>query len=471
MKKFLSFLLVMICVMGFMSPVFGMKKTHAETSSNFIEDVIKNKQDILSVQTNNLPLASATKNNSPFNTNTKQMLEGYTITPRVDNYGQQKITFSVIPFSAEAASSVFVWVYFEEVLSYDLTFAFTSASNLSISWIFDGATLADMVDDGGKKVVPYGWKLFELKFANAVCDKEGEDFYDETFSTMTFSYKSPVSLSASVSAKGLSFYHVFKGDAYSETSQIVYYQKYSNFEVREDFASKLDGFYVGDDLKFNGIYDIFEYVVVGKYDLRNYSNLENYTWSIVLQNGESDSIAIKFGETYTFQDVGWYSINVKLAKVKGDNSEIVLNTSYSLYCDEFAMGSFANKSYFIYKDKETVISFKIADDFVFDDDISVSVAKEKIAEVVSCSEEDGMYHIKLNGLKTGNTKITVSGTGHRAGTTEIQEYSCQTTIYVSETGESSLSLTLTIIVFIAFCVGLVTFIVISFVKSRKFGVK
>ncbi len=478
MKKFLCFLLTIICSFGLVSPAFSAQKTYATNTedSTFVEDLIINKTDIVSEQTSSVPSATASQNKAPFNTHTEKMMSGYSIKPHVQNDGEQNFNMEISPFVPAEGKSVFLWIYFPEVLAYDLTISFSTTENFSISWTFDSALILNILDDNGKYLIAYGWKLFELDFQEADLSDEAIDMYQHTFTTMNFSYLLPdPSLSETIFCEGLSFYHVFMGDSFSSSSSIAYYQKYANFKVKEDFAQKISSFYIGDSFKFY-VYDVFEYVVVGNNDLLNFSNL-SFTWFIVLQYpDEGIKKEIKFGETYTFEEPGYYSMNFKLVEGKDATSssdgKVVLNTSYSFDCENFTMGAFPNKSYFVYTMQDSVITYKASEDFCITGDFSVFIDNSNVATVVSYEKQSNTYYIKIQGLKQGNTKLTVSATGYRVGHENKSEtFVSKTTIYVNKTPEEPASTTLLMAVFIGFCAVMVVFVVISFVKARKIGVK
>jgi hypothetical protein len=286
---------------------------------------------------------------------------------------------------------------------------------------------------------------------------------------MNISYKQQLFVDKEVSTEGISFYHVFMADCYGDYSGICHYQNFTNFKVKDEFAQKLENIYLGDDFKINGIYDVFEYVIVGKYDLKNYSNLKDYNWSIVMKDADSDKIAVKFGEVYTFQKSGWYSVNIKLNRILNGEEDNVLNVPYSLYCDEFSMGSFPNKSYFFDEKTTNVIVFHLVDNFVPEGDFVVTVSDKKVAEVTNYEIKNGSCYVNVYAKTSGIIKLNISAYGAREGFSS-EEYSCQTTIYVNNVS-GEFSITLMWVVFGCFCAFLMLFMIISLVKARRFGVK
>lgn len=470
MKKFVCFIFALIISITSVMCCFSTQKTESTFAVDFIEDTILNKSDILSENTSSVASCSSVRNNAPLNKATGKMLTGYTHTPSKNNAGEQKAKFTIQTFKVTEGQSVYMWLYFAETLPYDLTITFSN-NDFSIYWYFNNGQVLNFMDNNGVKAVPYGWRLFEFVLAEAQTSDESVEVLGTEFTTMTFSYETSVEITTSVTCEGMSLYHVFLGDSYGNTTGVVYYQNFANFEISADFNSKLQGIYINDEIKINGVYDIFEYVVIGKYDLKNYSKLDDYTWSIVIRDADAKKITFDFGDTYTFEKKGWYSLNIKLTKIDGLTDEVVLNASYSLYCEEFGIGSFTKKNYYLETGTKNVLTFKASPNFVFDEEISISVSDKNIAEVVNYTNEGGTYYVTISARETGNVKLTIKASGHRNGYSETETYTCETTVYVNNADSYSGSIVLLWVIFGAFCVVLVSFIVISFVKARKFGVK
>ena len=470
MKKFFSFC-VALCL-GFMAvmQIFVMHKSDVAKaeSIDFIENKINNKIELLSTDRNNIAQASASLNNSPLNTDTNEMMSGYTIHPNTNTYGEQRVTFSINPFMTQQNQSVYIWIYVADLIIYDLNIHLYNSSNEYIYWKFNSGEFSNLADNNGKKYVPYGWKLFELQLKDAETSDSLYLVYGETFSKMVFSYESPSSTKETISQEGLSFYHVFAGQSYQNTG-VIHYQAFSNFQVKDEFASTLEGFYVNDDLKINGVYDVYDYVIVGKYDLKNYQNMENYKWSIVLMDSDNKKIEIDFGEVYTFEKLGWYSVNIKLTKV--DTDEVVVNTSYSLHCDEFGMGSFEKKNHFFEIEKKEVIMFNINENFVQTSKLLIYTDDKNIVRVVDYRIVKNVCYIEVCGEQEGFTQLTITADGHREGFEGDETFTCKTTVYINKSAENSVPSWVAWVILGGFSAFMLTFVIISFVKARKFGVK
>ncbi len=469
MKRFicgvLAGLLGAVCIaLGI--PMQKNTNTTNAASSTFVENQITNKQDLLAINASSIAGTTSSQNFAPIDKDTKEIMPGNTFTPTPNTYGGQRVSFSVPEFVISNKKSVFMWIYFPETIVFNLTIGFYTKGADFIYWDYNSGQLTNLVNDNGT-VSSYGWRLFEFQFEN-IESKDGDiNVNGMTCTSMLFSYETEQDLPAS-EMEGLSFYHIYLGDNYSKTG-IIYHQPFSNFEVKESFAESLEGYYINDDFKLNGIYDVFDYVVVGKYDLKNYSRLEDFTWTIVIKNPSGVDTTIKFGETYTFLEKGWYSINVKLTKNKGN--EVVLNTSYTLYCEKFGMGSFSNAKYIFEEKSENVITFTLSEQFVLDGELFVYTSDKKLVEVTNYVIREGVCYVKLKAHKDGLSSVTIEASGRRDGHTELENFQYTATIYIDAEDMSTMSTTIIWVVFGVFCAGFVTFLVISFVKARRFGVK
>ncbi len=478
MKRILSLILGIMCgiTFGFACICVPKTKTEASISSGiFDESLLVDKQDIIGVNAS-FSSMTAKLNATPFDKETKAMMPGFAYAPNTSTDGQinTKIDFSstTSEFVAQVGQSVYVWLYFPANLYYELKLGFYNSSGNGVYWYFDTAELSNLLSDNGTKTYGYGWRLFELNFKDAAL-KNVDSAYTSSYSVFEIVYKkSDLIDSASEVTESLSFYHVYKASSFGNTG-VCKYQNYAVFELKQDFLNSLENIFVGDALKYNGIYDVFEYVIVGNKDLKNYSDIANFSWLFVISDANSEKITIKYGEEYTFKNSGWYSINVKLYKTVGQgeqqSAKVLLNTSTSFFIDEFGMGSFSGNNYFFEKGSKHLIKFTFTEGFVIDDEIVVTAGNKRIANATYYIEGNNCY-VVLDLLKVGTTKITISAKGHREGYTKVETYSKTLDIHVKK-GEDKASKVLLWVSFGIFCATGATYLVISFVKARRFGVK
>lgn len=478
-KRILSLILGIMCGItlvfaGFY--VLKIKNQASATDVKFSEESLQDKQDIMGTTgafSSLVPLSHA----SPFDKTNKAMMPGNAYAPSWSSSGQinTKVNFSSAgtSFVASAGESVYVWIYFPQFLLYELKLGFYDNQQKGVYWHFEDAELLDELNDGGNKLFAYGWRLFELNFEDAELVGVDSPYDTTTYSVFEVIYQIPDNTQTTETvSESLSFYHMYKANSFGPTG-VKIYQDYTLFELKQSFNTKLKNLYIGDSLKFNGIYDIFEYVVIGNRDVKNYSDLSAYRWSIILNDTNSATLDVEYGEEYTFQNRGWYSINVKLYKTiiqSGITStSIVLNTSASFYIEEFNIGAFDGNDYFFEIGKKYSVKFILADDFVLDSDIVISISNKRLASATYYMEGNICY-VEVDTLDLGNGIITLTASGHRAGYSDVETYSSTLNFYTTY-GNQNTSETFLWICFGGFCVILVTYGIISVVKARKFGVK
>lgn len=472
MKRIFSVFFVLFFGMSLLMTTFPVQ---TKSASAVVEEVvvsekqIKNTVDLLTTEKHNYPanLATETLNASPVDMDTKTMMSGYVITPKTDDYGQTTKTFTFKSAEILEGQSVFLWIYIPELWFYDLKISISIGYG-SASWSFSSGTLKNIASENDARLNYYGWKLFELLPSD--CDEDSVDLTNKTLSSMTISYKSQSADLYVENAEPISFYHVFVGDSVLTDTGILYHQDYAIYKMKESFHNGFTDICLGDSFSVVGIYDIFEYVFVGKSDLRNYSNIGKFTWKVIIRDTNSALIDFKVGEKYFFKDEGWYSINIKLFESKSTEIITVVNTSQSFYVDNFCAGVFSVSNLKYKAGNEYLITFTFADSFVSTTDVIVESTNNKVASVTYYTE-DGVCYITLKAKKRGRSSILLKVSGYRDGEIiESEEYAYLTEIKVLE-GKNSWRYIIIWIVFGIFCTGMLIFLVISFVKARKFDVK
>lgn len=476
-KRILSLILGIMCGITLVFTGFSAPKTKNSVFAAegvFSEETLQNKQDIIGI-TGTYANTTALSNAAPFDKKNKVMMSGCSYALAASESGQINTKINVGTegsFEANSNESVFLWIYFPQFLFYELKIGFYNTQQKGIYWHFEDAILLDELNDYGAKGYAYGWRLFELKFADAKLSGL-DSAYGTTYSIFEIVYQVPDGTQTTETvAESLSIYHVYKATSFNRTG-VCQYQNYTMFELKNSFNDKLRNLYTNDSIKFNGIYDIFEYVIIGNKDVKSYSDLSTYTWSIILNDSTTSVIDIVYGEEYTFKREGWYSINIKLFKKTTQSgittNDTVLNTSSSFYITQFNMGSFSGNNYFFKVGTKHSVKFTMVDSFVLDGDIVVTVNNKNVASVTHYIEGNLCY-VVVELLDVGNAKITLSARGHRDGYSEIKTYTSTLDIHVTY-GENRGSNVFLWMCFGGFCVTLVTYAVISFVKARKFGVK
>lgn len=474
MKRILSFGLVAFLSIAYLMLCFPVQKFSRNAIAASVDVVtsekdIKNKAELLSTERHGYVEGQATESQhaSPVDSETKEMMPGYVITPKYDKYGQTTVSFPLSPKEWKEGQSIFMWIYIPELWFYDLKITFGTASSKA-SWTFAGGVLNNMASENGSRSNYYGWKLFEFLIKDA--DENSADLEGLNISTMTISYKSESSDLTVEEAEPVSFYHIFLGDSILYDTGIVYHQNYSMFKLKDELTSALNGIYLGDSVKFSGVFDIFEYVYVGKMDLKNFNDVNRFTWVVVIRDADSNLINLKFGQTYTFAYEGYYSVNIKLFEKKSIDTITIVNTSQSIYVDEFGAGAFSQSKYTLKAGKDYEITFKLTEGFSLTSDIVVE-SNNKNAATVSYYVKNDICYINVSAVKRGRADLTIRLSGTRnVEDAETINYTYSTSLKILK-GEKTWEIVMIWIVFGIFCAGLLVFLAISFVKARKFDVK
>jgi hypothetical protein len=408
----------------------------------------------------------ATEGSNPFDTSKKEMMSGVSITPNADAYGQVSSTFYTPSFNATNDSSIFMWVFIPDEILYDLSIEIKGSAQESVVWTFDSSTLTE------KLISAYslnGWKLFELCFSDAEQSLGEKNLEDVTFGTIKISYQDALSLGVKYSNNYLSFYHVYIAKSFSSESTILKSLSYSYYNFDENFTDQFENLYVDDDFDFVSVNDFFSYLIVGKTDLKKYSN-NDYTITISLTSPSSDETTLTSQMNYVFSESGRYVFNITVSEYRSTGSKQVVSTSYSVYINTFSLGSFSSVNLQIQKGEVRVVSFYISENFVFDGELVVECNDKSVAEITYYVTHN-TCQIRISGQKRGKTTISVSASGHRDGTDKVETYSTSTNI---EVGDKSISLTSVTILWISLSVYLIVFliyVIMMVTKAKKSGVR
>lgn len=475
MKKILSGLMMIILTMAFLMPLFSSTKNYvsAESEPTFEESITQNKQQIVSTNKSDLSgqlLAHSVQGGAPFDSTTKEFKPGYIIEPTINSYGEVDSTFAIPSFSTTESKSVYIWVFIPDEYPYDLTIKFSSASKGYIEWNLNSFRLAEMFSEA-QSTQTFGWKLFELCVSDATKNLISAELDEVVFNEFSVSYLDSLELGVKYSNNRFAFYDVYVADTYSQFTSIISAPKYVNFEFNSDFFYRFQNLYIGDTLLIPNVVEMFSYIYAGKQNLKLYHSNE-YVFKVTLTRTGAESEEVEYNTEYTFAKKGFYTINIMLyeKRVEDDNT-LIFNHSLSTFCDEFTLGGFSLVNFSLEYGQRKAIYFTISEDFVAISDFVVKSSNSNIVEIESFEVADGKCHIVLHGKKDGDVKITISANGHREGEIENILFSKSTKVSVKEKNNFGLYLTIVWITFGVYFVVIVTFIVISFVKARKFGVR
>lgn len=475
MKKRLSFILALLIsitsVMFAFSWLFQPRQ-EANAQEVFNENNLKDKVDIVDPNNMNASfLSDMVENQNPFNLSTKEMMTGYSVVPKTTNELKDIDSAYVIgEFSVVPEESIFMWIFIPNDYYFDLTIAFEDESSNRISWTFSRAELLSMLESSKLDKYAYGWRLFEFCLSDADMTETVEDnisFYK--FKTMKVSYINNTGTFVEKNKNKLSFYHVFRAKSFSNYSRIVDAQTYVQYKLNPNFVGER-AYYIDDEVLFTSVKSIFDILIVGQINLRDYSN-SNYSFEISVQTPDGDVTNKYFGEKFIFDTIGYYRVSVMIKEFSTDKSEVVLFEQFDFYVDYFAMGAFTNVNYIFEEGEKTAISFKFSKSFIMSEtDIEVKSSDKTIAEVTHYIK-DGVCYIHVTGLKEGEFDLIVKAKGERLGTNDIKVYSVKTAAKVIDSDKKSSSEIFLWVVLAIYGGGIAIFVVISLVKARQVSVK
>ena len=476
MKKHLSFVLALLIsitsVMFTFSCIFQPKNKTNAYNLEFNENNLIGKNDIVNPDDmEGSFLSDMVLNQNPFDLSTKNMMSGYSVVPKTINTLKDIDSAYVInEFSLVPDESVFMWIFIPNDYYFDLTIAFEDSYSNEISWTLSRTELAEML--GASKVgnFTYGWRLFEFCVSDATIDEVVRDnisYYE--FNTLKVSYINNTGTYIETNKNKFSFYHVFFAKSYSNKTTIVDSQSYTQVKLNSDFIGDRT-YYIDDEILFSNVKSMFDVLIVGQVNLREYSD-SNYSFEISVQTPKGDLVDKYFGEKFIFDSIGYYKVAIMVKEYRENNSEVVLFEQMDFFVDYFSMGAFTNVNYVFEAEEKTEISFKFSKSFLIqNNDIKIESSDKSIAEVTHYIK-DGVCYIQVNGLKEGEFDLIVKAKGERLGTNEVKEYSVKTVAKVIDSDKKSASEVFLWVVLCVYGGGFAIFLIISLVKARQVSVK
>lgn len=471
MKKTLSFIAAFVLFMACLVPNFCHSNFHGENriaQANVEQDYFtQQSKDLISTNVGSAVSNGVLEEIAPFNTDTKRRMEGKSITPTADEYGQVKNKeFAINTFTPQKGDVVYMWVYLIDVLTFKLDISITGQSTGSLEWSFDSLEVYSMGT---------GWKLFALKLS----DFQDERYLNGSYKSIIISYASEAEGDGSSEKyevktnERLSFYHIFvtNGDESIRKSGVIYDMGRSFYEFSDDFPFGGTVF-VGDKIKLQSPEEIFEYLYIGKYDLTDYLGSGKYYWKLSIENPKLARADIDFGDTVLFTQIGFYRLTIQMLEEGSLSDDVVLNKDISIYCDEATLGRFTMGSSYSVKDKESVlVKFKLTPNLKLNGNYSISLNNNK-AKISTYYEESGVVYIRIDGVQAGQSVITITANARSLYGEESDTFTAQANIKIISTEKQvDVFLVIVWIVFACFCVGILIYLAISLVKARKNDVK
>lgn len=411
------------------------------------------------------------ENIAPFDPDTKSKMDGSSVTPDADEFGQfSSRTFSINAYTPERDDAIFMWIYLIDVVTFKLKISIYDGSSSVLSWEFDSQQVYDM---------GIGWMLIKLNLRDF---EFSEDYTTKIYDRITFSYLSEAeefegeegyeSYDVKTDER-FSFYHVFvsKNANYSENSGKIYSLAKSYYEFCDNFITGGTVF-VGDKLKLSSVKDVFKYLYTGKYDLSNYMSSGKFYWTLSVKDPELVKTKIDFGDTVNFYKSGYYVISITLNQKTTITNKSILNIDINLYSEELTLGSFISGSRYSLKDNEKImLSFKLSNGIDIEGDYEISLSNNN-AEIDSYYEKDGILYVCVAGKNAGTSTLQITAKGISKHNSQVQDFSAEASITISQSSKGvDVFMVILWITFGVFVVGFIIYLLISLVKSRKNDVK
>lgn len=476
MKRILSFCVAFVFGIAFLVlPFFscnGLNPSYATSSlaTETNESDIENKNDIIGVEENKIPSdlkSIIARYETPFDSGTQKTMNGVSLNPQADDYGQVNVSSMLIGknFSIESGESIYLWVYIPSSIALTLKVKFSSSGGENIVWEVEPSIYGTPLIN---EIV--GWKLLELPISDATTSLNGNNLNEIVFSSFGLSYTNEEEVEINLTKETFSFFHVFRGKAKSETVSILKTRNYSYYEFSDEIYSTLNDLYFEDKFDYKSETDLFKYLVVGKKDLKNYSD-SSMTFEVKLTVPNEADYVFTNAETYTFKQVGNYTLNVALYKYSDSSSTTVFTLSHTFSVLKMKFGKFNFLDIIMDKGESNLITFEVSSNFVFDSNISIKMGDSSIAKVEYYATHN-TYQITILGLQKGKTQLTVSAKGHREGTTTSETYSQTIDVYVNDSDSGTRTKVIILLVCLSlYLLAFLIYVIMKLSKKRDNGVR
>lgn len=465
LRKILCFCLAILCCLPFFAHSNNLLKTNAVNENEFV--------NVSEIKINSSLNCNKEKNKSLIKKGTSDFVSEYTYSPKQDaNENNQTMIFSTDIVEFNDNQSLFLWVFIPNIIVQDLTIIVSDNGFNSMTWNFSGLRITASNDslslisliESYHGSVKRGWKLLELAKEDAIV--EGSS----TFEIKTLSIK--VGYNDELETKDDSEFamtYPFLANKLKNKTNITTHQGYVVYAEKQSFLDAKESLYVDDKIEINSIKDLFSYVVIGKQNILE--NQSGYVWNILLTkpSGATQTISLDRKIDIIFEESGYYLIDVNLTTSDQDFYSLV-SENYNIYVEKFSFGYFQKNEYKIIKDTQNQIVFSLADNFSIeeDSDIVVEIADKNIFDATYYLE-NGKIYLNILAKNEGKSNLKISVSGMKLNETQNEIYQSEINIIVEEA--KSPSYLAIWVVFWCLIFGLIVYLIILFVKSRRFGVK
>jgi len=405
---------------------------------------------------------------------TNEFYDSFIYSCQNTNGSNADMIFSISQADFSGDKSFFIWVFIPSLLVQDLVVELSDGTN-SLVWRLAGTeindnisynfSLVDAITDYNGKLSK-GWKLLQLSKSDAVKKQEASL---EIISSIKISYGFLTDSDTQDDAE-FAVCYPFVADKLGDDSGVVLHQDYVVYAEKDSFLSSTSSVYVDDKIQFSSAKDFFEYAIIGKQNVL--SNLSGYVWNITLSPPSGTAQILTFDRKIEieFSSAGYYLLDIMLTTIDQDYYPLI-SEAVSIYAEPFAFGYFQKSSYNFVLESKNLLVLTLSKDFKLnnDDEMLISVGDKKIADATYYIENDKVY-ITIDAKELGSTNLSVSASGIKTGNGQAQTYELvvQLNIVNAEQNASNVALW---VIFGVLMTGFIIYLVILFVKSRRFSVK
>lgn len=409
---------------------------------------------------------------TPFDFNNDKRMSGSSFRFDVDEFKRFQNSYVLVDRQTNIEKNenlaLSMWVYFDAIKLHGLSVSLHFENGQSLSFFISQSSLRDVVKRSDyDEVTPYGWTkiMIPLVKFEGFSDIESEILPAPT--KLVFSYYSELE---DTDVSSILFYDI----------SIEKREQSKNIETEKQSYSVCKGYFfetelinalcVGDSLMLPTEQKAIVYAWQGSRDLKNEA-LKTSTilkWRAVVRTPSGEIKQASFGEKFTFDEEGNYTIFYRCYETKNDTSTVILSAYLSFDVKKLTAIYFDRTTLKVPVNVLAKLNVSTSSKFTSVSEISFEY-DEKCLEIVKNS--DGSFYVKAK--KSGEFTLKAKVTGKRASS-ESKEYS--TTLTVKAVKDSTKNDNLTLKIFLwatlgCFILGFIISLVISLVKSRKIGVK
>ncbi len=409
-------------------------------------------------------------NNSLIKKGTAEFEDENLITPKRVQNKNQDIVLSIQGLQIDESKSFYAWVFVSSLVLPDLTVALSNETN-SLSWTLSGSDLYSNVSSElqfGEIIEEYhdeikGWKLVEFNLSDAFCGGE------KTFEIKNITLSSGLALSET--DPEICFANMFVADKTGAKTTLVNHQGYLAYATKSNIVQDDKVLYVGDSLTISSATEIFYYAIIGLQNMLK--DTSGYTWNIYVTtpSGKTTPYTLASKVNITFEEEGSYLIEASLTDNDTKDYLPLISRVFNLSTETFRAGYFIKSTYDVFLGSKTQIVFNLSKDFVLDEtkEITVVSSDKNIIDATYYLEGRTLF-ILADAESAGTSLLKVNLYGIKTGETESKLYEYEAKISVKEIKPDNTKL----VIWISFgllVAGAFVYLIILFVKSRRFGVK